>query len=431
MPRIRDRLLSAWNVFKAQDKSPPNWGDGISYSYRPDRIRLNAQNERTIMASITTRIAIDVAANKIRHVQTDQNGRFTSEIPGPLNELLSVEANVDQSARFMIQDLISTVIDDGSCAVVPVYTSDDPNETGSYDIYNVRIGKITEWKPQDIVVDLYDERDSTHKRIKVSKADVAIFENPFYSVMNEPNSTLKRLSRKLNLLDAVDEATSSGKLDIIVQLPFVVKSETRMKQAEKRTKDIEMQLKGSKYGIAYIDGTEKVIQLNRPAENNLLTQITYLTNSVYAQVGLTAAVVDGTASEQEMLNYYNRTIEPFVSAIVDEFHRKFLTKNARSRGQAFKAFKDPFKWVSMEKFAEMADKFTRNEIMSSNEIRAAIGLPPDSDPKSDKLVNSNLNQPTDVSQPIEDAPASGEQQEGSKGQMNNGSLESQWREIFD
>lgn len=430
MPRIRDRLLGAWNVFTAQDKSPPSWEDGVSYSYRPDRIRLNVQNERTIMASITTRIALDVAATNIRHVQTDQNGRFSFEIPGPLNELLAVEANIDQSSRSMIQDLISTLIDEGTCALVPVYTSDDPNETGSYDVYNVRVGKILEWKPQKIVVDLYDERDSTHKRVKVLKTDAAIFENPFYSVMNEPNSTLKRLSRKLNLLDAVDEATSSGKLDIIVQLPFVVKSQTRMKQAEQRTKDIEMQLKGSKYGIAYIDGTEKVIQLNRPAENNLLTQITYLTNSVYTQVGLTAAVVEGTASEQEMLNYYNRTIEPFVSAIVDEFQRKFLTKNARGRGQAFKAFKDPFKFVSMEKFAEMADKFTRNEIMSSNEIRAVIGLPPDSDPKSDRLVNSNLNQPTDVNQSIADA-SKVDEKENPKEQEVDSSLESQWRELFD
>lgn len=365
---------------------------GMSYSYRPDRPRLTRGNERSIVTSVYNRIALDTSAISIRHVRLDENDRYLEDIKSKLNECLTIEANIDQTSRAFIQDVVMSMLDEGCVAIVPVDTTFDPNVTSSYDILTMRTGKILEWRPQHVKVRLYNDRTGVKEEVVVPKSTVAIIENPLYSVMNEPNSTMQRLIRKLNLLDVVDEQSSSGKLDLIIQLPYVIKTEARRLQAENRRKDIENQLAGSKYGIAYTDGTERITQLNRSVENNLMKQIEYLTNLLYSQLGITQSVMDGTADEKTMLNYTNRTIEPIVSAIVDEMKRKFLTKTARSQQQSIKFFSDPFKLVPVNDLAEIADKFTRNEIMTSNEIRQIVGMKPSDDPRADELKNANINQ---------------------------------------
>jgi hypothetical protein len=344
-----------------------------------------------------TRVAMDVAAIDIKHVRLDDNERYSETIKSGLNECLSIEANLDQTGRALKQDIVMSMFDEGCVAIVPVDTTIDPRKSNSYDILSMRVGKIVEWYPEHVKVKLYNEKTGEKEDVVVPKKTVAIVENPLYSIVNEKNSTLQRLIRKLNLLDAVDEQSGSGKLDLIIQLPYTIKSDTKREQAEKRRADIENQLTGSKYGIAYADATERITQLNRPIENNLMKQIEYLTNLLYSQLGITQAIMDGTADEKTMLNYYNRTVEPIVSAIVDEMKRKFLTKTARSQRQTILAFRDPFKLVPVNDIAEIADKFTRNEIMTSNEIRQVIGLKPSDDPKADQLINSNISQPTDES----------------------------------
>jgi hypothetical protein len=336
---------------------------------------------------------LDVAAINIQHTRLDKDGRFTETVNSPLNNCLTLEANIDQSGRAFIQDIVMSMLDEGCVAIVPVDTDINPKVSSSYDIYTMRTAKIIEWMPKHVRVKLYNDRKGEKEDIILPKSMVAIVENPLYSVINEPNSTMQRLVRKLALLDGVDEQSSSGKLDLIIQLPYVIKSEARRKQADERRKDIEMQLSGSKYGIAYADGTERITQLNRPLENNLLKQIEYLTGMLYSQLGITQSILDGTADEKTMLNYYNRTIEPIVSAIVDAMKRRFLTKTARTQGQTISYFRDPFRLVPVIELAEIADKFTRNEIMTSNEIRQVIGMKPSDDPKADELINSNLNHP--------------------------------------
>lgn len=390
--RVSRALIHGWNAFQNRDPTYVSRGTGPGYAQRPDRTRLTRGNERSIITSIFNRIALDAAAVKINHCKIDENGRFESIIKSSLNECLTVEANIDQTSRAFIQDAVMSMFDEGSVALVPVDTTINPNITGAYDVCTMRTGKILEWKPQSVKVRVYNDRTGVKEDIELPKKSVAIIENPLYAVMNEPNSTLQRLIRKLNLLDVIDEQSGSGKLDLIVQLPYVVKSPTRKEQAEKRRKDIEEQLKGP-YGIAYVDGTEKIIQLNRPVENNLMKQIEYLTNMLYSQLGITQAILDGTADEQTMLNYYSRTIEPILSAIVDEMKRKFLTKTARTKMQTIAFFRDPFKLVPINNIADIADKFTRNEILSSNEIRQIICMRPSKDPKADELRNSNLNHP--------------------------------------
>ncbi len=391
---LGDRIKHAWNAFR--NKDPTNWSDiGTSYAFRPDRPRFSRGNERSIITAVYNRIALDAAAIGFRHVRLDDNGRYISDINSGLNNCLTVEANADQTGRAFIQDIVMSMLDEGCVAVVPTDTKFDPKTTESVDILTLRTGKILDWYPQHIRVRVYNEHTGNKEDIPVPKRIAAIIENPLYSVMNEPNSTLQRLIRKLVLLDGIDEQSSSGKLDLIVQLPYPVKTESRRQQAEQRRKDIESQLTGSKYGIAYTDGTEHITQLNRPVENNLMKQIEYLTSMLYSQSGISQAVLDGSADEKTMLNYYNRTIEPIVSAIADEMKRKFLTKTARSQGQSIGCYRDPFKLVPINEMAEAADKFTRNEIMTSNEIRQAIGMKPSDDPKADKLVNSNISQPQD------------------------------------
>jgi hypothetical protein len=390
------RLKHAWNAFAGEEKrlESPQWDIGPAYSSRPDRTRFRYSNERSIISSIYTRLGIDVAAMDIRHVRRDESERYLEDVVSGLNNCLTVEANIDQGARAFRQDLAMTLFDEGVAAVVPVDTTLDPTVSGSFDIKTLRVGRIVQWYPQHIRVNLYNERTGLREEVTLEKKFVAIIENPLYSVMNERNSTLQRLIVKLNLLDAVDEQSGSGKLDIIIQLPYVIKSEARRQQAEQRRQDIEFQLKGSQYGIAYTDGTEKITQLNRPADNNLLKQVEYLTEMLYAQLGLTEEVMNGTADEKTMLNYHNRTIEPIVTAIVEAMRRTFLTKTARSQGQWIMAFRDPFRLVPISEVAEIADKFARNEIASSNDIRTAIGWKPSRDPKADQLVNSNMPQPT-------------------------------------
>lgn len=390
--RVSRALTHGWNAFQNRDSTYVSRGTGPGYAQRPDRTRLTRGNERSIITSIFNRIALDAAAVKINHCKIDENGRFESIIKSSLNECLTVEANIDQTSRAFIQDAVMSMFDEGSVALVPVDTTINPNITGAYDVCTMRTGKILEWKPQSVKVRVYNDRTGVKEDIELPKKSVAIIENPLYAVMNEPNSTLQRLIRKLNLLDVIDEQSGSGKLDLIVQLPYVVKSPTRKEQAEKRRKDIEEQLKGP-YGIAYVDGTEKIIQLNRPVENNLMKQIEYLMNMLYSQLGITQAILDGTADEQTMLNYYSRTIEPILSAIVDEMKRKFLTKTARTKMQTITFFRDPFTLVPINNIADIADKFTRNEILTSNEIRQIIGMRPSKDPKADELRNSNLNHP--------------------------------------
>ena len=388
------RLKHAFNAFMNRDPTYGKESIGPGYSMRPDRSRLTKGNERSIVTSIYNRIAIDVAAININHCRVDENQRLVENIDSTLNTCLNLEANIDQTGRAFMQDVVMSLLDEGCVAIVPVETSIDPAVSSSYDIWSMRTGKILEWHPEHVRVRVYNEKTGCREDITVPKKTVAIVENPLYAVMNEPNSTMQRLIRKLNLLDAVDEQSGSGKLDMIIQLPYVIKTEARRKQADKRIKDIEDQLKGP-YGIAYTDGTEKIVQLNRPIENNLMKQIEYLTNMLYSQLGITQTVLDGTADEQTMLNYYSRTIEPIISAIVDEMKRKFLTKTARTQMQTIKFFRDPFRLVPVGNIAEIADKFTRNEILTSNEIRQIIGMKPSDDPKADQLINSNLNQPED------------------------------------
>ena len=386
------RIKNAWNAFRSRDQTPSGRTDyGIGYSRKPDRSYLSLGNERSVVAGLYNRIAIDVASIQIKHVRVDQNGKYVDGINSYLDDCLTLSPNLDQTSRAFFQDAVLTLFDAGTVAIVPVETSENPNKTGSYDIYQLRVGRILEWYPQHVRLDVYDERDGRHHEVTLRKDSVAIVENPLYTVMNEPNSTLRRLIRKMNLLDGVDEQTSSGKLDIIIQFPYSIKSEARMKQAEERRKLIEDQLAGSKYGIAYIDGTERVTQLNRAAENNLLSQIEYLTKIVYNQLGITENVFYGIANEQEMLNYHNRTIEPIVSAFTDAMTRSFLSKTARTQGQRITYFRDPFKLVPVNQIADIADKFTRNEVLSSNEVRAIVGYKPVNDNRANELRNKNLN----------------------------------------
>lgn len=392
---LMDRIHRGWNAFRNRDPTSQYRDIGSSYSIRPDRVRFTRGNERSIVTSIYNRIAMDVAAVDIKHCRLDDNERYISEINSGLNSCLNLEANIDQTGRAFKQDIVMSMFDEGCVAIVPVDTSLNPNVTNSYDILSIRTGKILEWYPEHVKVRVYNEKKGKKEEIILPKRMVGIIENPLYAVINEPNSTMQRLIRKLSLLDITDEQTASGKLDLIIQLPYIIKTEARRQQADQRRKDIEMQLSGSKYGIAYTDGTEKITQLNRSVENNLLKQIESLTATLYSQLGITQAILDGTADEQQLLNYNSRTVEPILAAIVDEFKRKFLTKTARSQGQSILFFRDPFKLVPVNNIADIADKFTRNEILTSNEIRQIIGMKPSDDPKADKLVNSNISQPNE------------------------------------
>ena len=404
---ITDRIRHGWNAF-VNNRDPTFNGfrdGGISYAYKPDRVRFTRGNERTIVTSIYNRIAIDIGAIAIRHVRLDENDRFFEYMNSELDKCFTTEANIDQTWRSFMQDVVMSMFDEGCVALVPVDTTTDPTVTGSYDILSLRTGKILEWRPRHIKVRVYNDRTGKHEDLILPKASVAIIENPLYAVINEPNSTMQRLIRKLSLLDSIDEQSGSGKLDLIIQLPYIIKTEARRQQAETRRKDIEMQLAGSKYGIAYTDGTERITQLNRPVENNLMKQIEYLTSMLYSQLGFHQSILDGTADEKTMLNYTNRTLEPIISAIVDEMKRKFLTKTARSQRQSIQFFRDPFRLVPVNNLADIADKFTRNEILSSNEIRQIIGIKPSDDPKADQLINSNINQGNGSEMPAEE-PAS-------------------------
>ena len=390
---VGTRFRNVWNAF-LNNRDPTNYyrDYGGSYSYRPDRPRFSRGNERSIVTAVYNRIALDVAGININHCRLDDDGRFKEIIDSSLNNCLNLEANIDQTGRAFVQDIVMSMLDEGSVAIVPVDTTDDPTETGAYDILSMRTGKILDWYPAHVRVRVYNDQTGKKEDLTLPKSSVAIIENPLYAVINEPNSTMQRLIRKLNLLDTIDEQSGSGKLDLIIQLPYIIKSEARRQQAEIRRKDIEMQLSGSKYGIAYTDGTERITQLNRPVENNLMKQIEYLTSMLYSQLGMTQSVLDGTADEKTMLNYYNRTTDPIIAAIVDGMKRTFLTKTARAQKQSILYFRDPFKLVPVAELAESADKFTRNEIMSKNEFRQVIGMRPSSDPKADMLINSNINQ---------------------------------------
>lgn len=387
---LKDRLTHAWNAFQTKERDIIYESKGSSSGTRPDRVRLKIGNEKSIVTSIYNKIAIDVASMIIRHVRTDENGSYLETINSSLHQALTVEANIDQTGRALIQDAVLSMMDEGCVAIVPVDTTIDPDISESYKINTLRVGEIIEWFPAHVRVRLYDERTGYKEDITLDKRYTAIIENPLYAVMNEPNSILRRLILKLNLLDAIDKQSGSGKLDIVVQLPYMIKTKLRKEQAEERRIDLENQLAGSKYGIAYIDGTEKVTQLNRPAENNLMGQIEYLTRMLHSQLGLTESIFDGTADEKTVLNYYNRTIEPILDAITGEMHRKFLTKTARTQKQAIKYYREVFKLTPIEELSEAADKFTRNEILSSNEMRAVIGYKPSKDPKADELRNKNM-----------------------------------------
>ena len=405
---LSDRLVHAWNAFTNRDPTSDHkqiYSQGITYSTRPDRVRFTRGNERSIITSVYNRIAVDAASINVSHVRLDENDRFIGNMVSGLQECLTVEANIDQSGREFIQDVVASMLDEGCVAIVPVDTTIDPEATNSYDIRSMRTAKIIQWKPKHVQVRVYNDNTGQKEDIWVPKRMVAIIENPFYTVMNEPNSTLQRLIRKLNLLDAIDEQSGSGKLDLIIQLPYVIKSEAKRKQADERKAQIEEQLKGP-YGIAYTDGTERITQLNRPVENNLMKQIEFLTNMLHSQLGITQSIMDGTADEKTMLNYFNRTIEPILSAVVDGMKRKFLSKSARTQKQTIMFFRDPFKLVPVSEIAEIADKFTRNEITSSNEMRQVIGMKPSKDPKADELRNKNITQPTDgpSTPPTESAP---------------------------
>lgn len=390
---IGSRLKHAWNAFMNRDPTSDFRDTGPGYSYRPDRPRLTRGNERSIITAIYNRIALDAANVTIQHVQLDSDNRYLETRDSGLNRCLTLDANIDQTGRAFIQDAVLSMLDEGCIALVPIDTIGDPYSTGSYDIQSIRTGKIVEWYPKHVKVQVYNDCTGQKQEVKFRKDIVGIIENPFYAVMNEPNSTLQRLTRKLNLLDNIDEKNSSGKLDLVIQLPYSTKTESRRKMAEERRKDIEMQLVGSKYGIAYIDSTERMTQLNRPVENNLMTQIETLTSMLYSQLSITQAVLDGTADEKTMLNYYNRTIEPILASITDEMKRKFLTVTARTQKQSICFFRDPFRLVPVSEIAEIADKMTRNEIMTSNEIRQVIGMKPSSDPSADELRNKNLSAP--------------------------------------
>lgn len=398
---LGSRLKHAWNAFASRDPTYENsYSAQVSY-YRPDRTRRTITNEKSIITAVLNRIALDAASVEIRHSRLDENGRFSEEINSGLNNCLSLSANIDQTGRAFLQDAYMSLLDEGCVALVPVDTSIDPRYSSSYDIETMRTGKIVQWYPQHVKVQLYNDRKGEREEVMLPKSMVAIVENPFYEVMNKPNSTMQRLARKLNLLDVVDEQSSSGKLDLIIQLPYVIKSEARRKQAEERRKDIEKQLSGSKYGIAYTDGTERITQLNRPIENNLQKQVEYLTNLLFSQLGMTQSILDGTADDKTMLNYNNRIIEVIVAAMVDEMKRKFLTKTARSQGQSISMFRDPFRLAPVSDIAEIADKFTRNEIATSNEIRQIIGWKPSKDPSADELRNKNLNQTSEEANLVE------------------------------
>ena len=397
MASFSDRLKHAWNAFTNQEDRLRSYGDGgVSYGVPPSRTQLTFSNERSIISSIFTRLSVDVAGVDVRHVRLDEDKRYTEDIDSGLNNCLTLEANLDQGARAFRQDIALTLFDKGVAAIVPVETTLSPAETGGYDIKTMRVGEVVNWYPRHVKLRVYNDDPKIGKReeITLEKKFVAIVENPFYSVMNEPNSTLQRLIRKLNLLDTSDELSASGKLDLIIQLPYVIKSAARKQQAEDRRKDIEFQLKGSQYGIAYTDGTEKITQLNRPAENNLLKQVEYLTALLYTQLGLTEDIMNGTADEKAMLNYNNRTIEPVLGAMVEAMRRTFLTKTARSQLQSIMYFLNPFKLIPLSDLAEIADKFTRNEIITSNEMRGVIGMKPSKEPKADKLQNSNMPSPS-------------------------------------
>lgn len=393
--KIGDRLAHAWNAFMNRDPTTSNIYSGSSYFNRPDRTRLRTGTERSIINAIYNRLSLDTASINVRHVRLDSDGRYIETIDSYFNECLTLSSNTDQTSRMFMQDVIMSLLDEGSVAIVPVDTTFNPNITSSYDILSLRTGKILEWFPQHVKIRVYDENSGIKKDVILPKKNVALIENPYYSIMNSHNSTLQRLIRKLNILDAIDEQSGSGKLDMIIKLPYAIKGATRQRQAEERRKKIEDQLTDSKYGIAYIDGTESITQLNRPVENNLMKQIEYLTNLLFSQLGLTQAILDGTADEKTMLNYYNRTIEPILSAITDEMKRKFLTKTARTQGQTIQFFRDPFKLVPVTEIAEIADTLTRNEIASSNEIRQIMGWKPSADPKADELRNSNISEPND------------------------------------
>lgn len=391
---IGSKFKRAWNIFMNRDPTSYQAASyfGSSYGYRPDRIRMTRGHERSIVTAICNRIALDVSAISLVHARVDENGHFLEYIDDTLHQCLTVEANLDQTGRALRQDIVMSMLDEGCVAVVPVEADFDPDENSSYKIYSLRTGKILEWMPQHVRVRLYDERTGRFEEVVVAKKYTAIMENPLFAVMNEPNSTMQRLIRKLNILDAIDEQSGSGKLDLIIQLPYVIKSQARKEQAEQRRRDIEQQLSGSKYGIAYTDGTEHITQLNRGVENNLMSQIEYLTKMLYSQLGITESVMDGTANEETMLNYHNRTVEPILSTIADEMTRTFLTKTARTQKQAISFFRDPFKISPVSQIAEIADKFTRNEIMTKNEFRSIIGMRPSDDPRADELRNSNINQ---------------------------------------
>lgn len=396
-----NRLQHGWNAFMNRDHTLDYRSGEVTYSYRPDRVRFSGGNEKTIVTSIYNRIAIDAAAVDIKHVRLDKNDRYIETIESGLNNCFNIEANIDQSGRAFLQDIYASVLDEGCIAIVPVDTTFNPKVTGSYDITSMRTGKILEWRADSVKVRLYDDRDGKKKDIWVLKRNTAIIENPLYAVINEKNSIMQRLIRKLNLLDAIDEQSGSGKLDLIIQLPYTIRTDLKREQAERRRKEVENQLANSKFGIAYADSTERITQLNRPIENNLMKQIEYLTNMLYSQLGITQAVMDGTADEKTMLRYYNATIEPFVATVVDEIKRKFLTKTARAQHQSILYFRDPFSLVPVNDIAEIADKFTRNEIMTSNEIRQIIGMKPSDDPKADQLVNSNIAQPLESKEEYE------------------------------
>ncbi len=414
------RFKNAWNAFRNRDPTSEYSYLGPAYTYRPDRPRFSRGNERTIVNSVFNRIALDVALLDFRHVRLDEDGRYTEDISSELNNCLTLEANIDQTGRAFIQDVVMSMMDEGVVAIAPIETSDNPTKTSSYDVYSMRTGKILDWYPAHIKVRVYNERTGEKEDVIIPKSVCGIIENPLFSVVNEPNSTLKRLVRKLALLDVIDEQSGSGKMDLIIQLPYVIKGELKKQQAEERRKSIEDQLMGSKYGIAYIDGTEHITQLNRPVENNLMKQIEYLTSMLYSQLGITTGVLDGSADEKVMTNYYNRSIKPIVSAICDEIKRKFLSRTARSQHQSVMCFRNPFELIPVNDVAEAADKLTRNEIVTSNEMRQAIGMKPSKDPKADKLVNSNIRQPND--KPAQNPEEGGEIQNGNTQESIKGKL---------
>lgn len=418
---LLDRLQHGWNAFKNNKDPTSGWAEsGTSYHRRPDRVRFTRGNERSIITAIYNRLAMDAASIDVEHVQLDENERYVETKNSGLNNCLTLEANIDQSGRAFLHDVYASLFDEGCIAIVPIETTLDPNETGSYEIDSVRTGRIVEWRPRSVKVNVYNDRTGEKEDIWMDKRNVAIVENPFFAVMNERNSTMQRLARKLALLDAVDEQTSSGKLDLIIQLPYTIKSQTRRDQAEQKRKEIESQLNGdSKYGIAYVDATDKIIQLNRPLENNLMKQIEYLTSMLFSQLGLTQEIMDGRANEATMLNYYSRTIEPVVAAVVDEIKRKFLTKTARTKGQSVMYFRDPFSLVSVSEIAKIADTFTRNEISTSNEIRQTIGWKPSKDPRADELRNKNIS---DSGTPTAEQPKAQEVTNLEEGESQNGEI---------